>query len=710
MVCITLLLAFAAPLQDTTASAPPVPPDSYADSATAALVRDARAARERNEALVTSYTATVHERIGVGMHALMRDRMLFHEELAAQIDWRRDSITTVTVLGARQGVPIASNQLQVPDDLHSDVADLVIDPAQDYLRVIGASPRDSGVIYPLRRGAEADYRYAIGDTTTIALSNGRRVRIVALQVTPRRADYRLMAGTLWFDADSHALVRIVYRPARAFDLKRDADSGDMKDVPGFVDVHADARYVTLEYGLYEQRWWMPRFVAIDAYGTMGSWLDVPLRIERTYDDYSVQGGTPRDSNSTFRPAGSGRYRRRRSRSHEGSDTTPPRARRDSNLTVVVPTDTAALLTSPELGPPVLQMGDMISEDEIKHLGDALRELPSRPGEQRLELPHGVSALLSHLRFNRIEALSVEARGRLDLGQFGVLGSARYGVADHVVNGELSLQRTTQTTRMTLTGYRRLAAANADVAPFGALNSAEALLFQIDDGNYYRTLGAEATFGDAVTGRWGLRVSYERQTPAFVATEASLPHLFNADRHFRPDIIADSATEAGAEFTLRGQHVVSAALRFGTEVNLSGAGGDFDFGKGSATLRGFVTPPGSWSAAISLSAGTSVGTLPVQSYRELGGAATLRGYAGGAIAGPAFWFTRAEVARGQPAARLALFGDAGWAGDRAMFGRGRALVDAGIGGSFLDGLIRVDLARALRAPTGWRLVLGFNGLL
>ncbi len=706
MVAIALLLAVALPQQDTTTRS--IPPDAYADSATARLVRAARAARDRNEALVTSYTATVRERIGVGMHALMRDRMVFHEELAAQIDWRRDSITTVTVLGARQGVPIASRQLRVPEDLRSDIADLVIDPAQDYLRVIGASPRDSGVIYPLRNGAESDYRYAIGDTTTIALSSGKRVHIVALHVTPRRADYRLMAGTLWFDADSHALVRIVYRPARAFDLRRDADSGDMKDVPGFVDVHADARYITLEYGLYDQRWWMPRFVAIDAYGTMGSWLNVPLRIERTYDDYAVKGGTPRDSSSTFRPAGSGRYRRRRVR--DRGDTTRPRVRRDSSLTVIVPTDTAALLTSPELGAPVLQMGDMISEDEIRHLGDALQQLPPRPWDERVELPHGVSALLSHARYNRIEALSLEARGRLDVGQLGLLGSGRYGLADHVVNGELSLQRTTQATRIALTGYRRLAAANPDVAPFGALNSAEALLFQIDDGNYYRTLGAEATIGDAVTGRWNVRLSYERQTPAFVSTQASLPHLFDADRQFRPNIVADSATEAGAAVTLRGQHIVSATLRFGTELDLSGATGDFDFGKGSATVRVFVTPPGKWSAAVSVAGGSSVGTLPVQSFTELGGAATLRGYAGGAITGPAFWFSRVELARGEPAARLVLFGDAGWAGERARFSRGRALVDAGVGGSFLDGLIRVDLARGLRAPTGWRLVLGFNGLL
>jgi hypothetical protein len=707
VIVLAVLLA-AAPLQDTTAQVTrPIPPDSYADSATAELVRAARAARQRNEALVTAYTATVHERIGVGMHALMRDRMVYHEELAAHISWRRDSISTVTVLGAREGVPIAKQGVQLPDDLRGEMYDLVIDPAQNELRVIGANPRDSGIIYPLRPGGEQDYRFAIGDTTTIVLPDGKRVRIVALQVTPRRADYRLMVGTLWFDAGSHELVRILFRPARAFDLRRDADSGDMKDVPGFVNVKADARYVTLEYGLYEQRWWLPRLVAIDAYGTMGSWLNVPVRIERTYDDYRVEGGTPRDPNSAFRPAGSPRRRFRRDTTMSDSAR---RAAAESNLTVVIPSDTAALLASPDLGPPVLQMGDMISEDEVKHLGDALQQMPSRPWEHRLELPSGVGALLAHARYNRIEALSLQARGQLDLGRLDFLGSARFGIADRVLNGEVSLQRQTPNTRLTLTGYRRLAAANADNAPFGGVNSTEALLFQIDDGEYYRTLGAEATFGNPLSQRWGVRLYYQRETPAFVETQAALPHLFNHDRHFRPNILADSATEAGAAVTLRGQHVVSATLRFGTELNLSGATGDFDYGKGSATVRAFVTPPGGWSTAVSLSAGTSTGTLPVQALHELGGVATLRGYAGGVTAGTAFWFSRLEVARGIPAARLVLFGDAGWAGDRASFGSGGTLADIGVGGSFLDGLLRIDLARGLRAPIGWRLNFAFNGLL
>ena len=39
-----------------------------------------------------------------------------------------------------------------------------------------------------------------------------------------------------------------------------------------------------------------------------------------------------------------------------------------------------------------------------------------------------------------------------------------------------------------------------------------------------------------------------------------------------------------------------------------------------------------------------------------------------------------------------------------------LLSAGVGASFLDGLVRLDLARALRTPTGWRVDLYLDAAL
>jgi translocation and assembly module TamA len=112
----------------------------------------------------------------------------------------------------------------------------------------------------------------------------------------------------------------------------------------------------------------------------------------------------------------------------------------------------------------------------------------------------------------------------------------------------------------------------------------------------------------------------------------------------------------------------------------------------------------------VSAGTSRGTVPAQSRFYLGGAATLRGYSGGAASGDAFWLGRAELGNAFPAARLVGFVDLGWAGSRANFGGGGTLAGVGIGGSFLDGLVRVDVAHGLKEPGGTRVEIYFDGML
>ena len=72
---------------------------------------------------------------------------------------------------------------------------------------------------------------------------------------------------------------------------------------------------------------------------------------------------------------------------------------------------------------------------------------------------------------------------------------------------------------------------------------------------------------------------------------------------------------------------------------------------------------------------------------------------------AFWLVRGEIGDRNTGARTVLFGDIGWAGQRADWNRpGRPLSGVGIGQSFLDGLIRIDLARGLWPAKQWRLDL------
>lgn len=74
---------------------------------------------------------------------------------------------------------------------------------------------------------------------------------------------------------------------------------------------------------------------------------------------------------------------------------------------------------------------------------------------------------------------------------------------------------------------------------------------------------------------------------------------------------------------------------------------------------------------------------------------MRGQLAGTERGDAYWLARAELAPTKGGVRPVIFGDLGWAGDRADFAHpGRPMSGAGIGASFLDGLIRTDLSRGI----------------
>lgn len=704
LVHITAALLLTSQTPDSTATSQRFPPPH--DTATAALVAAARRARDRNERLISEYHVRATQRMGMGLQARSRDRMLFHQEMAVDIAWRRDSITTVTVVGARQGVPIAMKGDQFPTDLPDQVNDLVIDPGSDYLRFLDANGRGGTFLNPLSTGSDSAYQFAKGNTTSIGISSGREIRLVALDVRARRPDFRLVDGTFWFDEATHNLVRAVFRPSRPFDLRRDAT--EMKGTALTVSIQAETRYITVEYALYEGRWWMPRYVGIDAVGQVGSWLDVPFRFERTYSDYEIVGGTPPDSTSTFRPAGR--------RSGERNDSTPRnRCRADSlttgcNLTVIIPPDTVSLLTASVLGPPILTLSDLTDDAEIGALTQALSRLPDRAWEFSPRLPHGISALLEHARFNRVEGVSLGLGGELDVGKLQASGVVRMGLADGIPRGEMTLRREQLGTQLSLSAYSRLAPTNPENTPLNAIGSFMGFVAGRDDGEYFQRRGVELTATQAASGWWSTALWADVQRAVQVESRGSLPHLLGRNAGFRDNFQADHATQFGASLSLHGTRVQSRHLTLGLRTELMGETGDFSYGRGSLTALALVTPDAPLSGALTLAAGTTAGSAPVQGGFFLGGSGSLRGYAGGVMHGDSYWRVRAELGSSARAVRVITFTDLGWAGPRQQFGRGTPLIGTGMGVSFLDGLFRVDLARALRAPTGWRLEFYVDGLL
>ncbi len=676
---------------------------AYEDSTARELVRLAREHRGLFDASVFRYRALVRQRVSVGIRALRRDRLLFRRETAERVDWRRDGVTRIEVLGAREVVPVALPGVRIPDELDDWAESFVPEPGDDRLLL---SPDDNGFAWhPLVRNGESVYRYATGDTTVIRLPDGRSIRLVELRVTPRRRDIRLVTGSFWIEMNDHAIVQAVFRPSRDFDVERDLrtldpdDDADAADIPGFLKpIRFEIRYITIEYGLWEMRWWMPRLMAFDGSLQLGA-AHFPLKLEVTYSDYDVEPdplGLPELPALRLKMAGDPLARERKP---------------SWGYEVVVPDDTASLLTSGYLPPSIYTQGQpLITQAEVRDLGERLGALPAAPwevGRPTVAWPWQVRGGL--LRYNRVEGLSAGARVDWDLGRLRLDLTGRIGTGDAVPRGELGVERPTMRRTWRLAGYRRLATSDPALHPLGLANSLGALLLGRDDGLYFAATGAELRLTPAVgEAHYELRLFAEHQAGAGSGTEFSLPHAFDDAREFAPlppVTVADQVGVAASVGTSRG--LDPNGFRWGAWLDVTAQLGTFDFIRPGITLSGGTPLPGHLVAATEVAAGTTLGfgdgpdPAPPQARWFLGGAPTLRGFAAGALAGSDFARARLEVANDFPGVRLALFSDAGWAGHRETFDRADIAVSAGVGASALDGLLRIDVARALQPIQHWR---------
>jgi hypothetical protein len=706
---VTAVLALQAPARDSSA---------YLDPAARRLVAAARTRRETIDRSITAYRTRMRERIGVGVRALRRDRMLFRRELALRIDWRRDSVAQIDVLGARQSVPAAVPKRQVPEDLKGDAGDYAFDPADDRLTIgFGNTRRDSTrdstskhrdveFRHPLAPGSEADYKFATGDSSVVVFADGHTIKLRELRIIPRRLDFRLMSGAFWIDESSHAVVRALIRPARPFDFEQDVSDEDDKDIPGFVKpIKIEVRYITIDYGLWTGRWWLPRLIAMDAVATAGSFLQMPMRYERVYDEYEVTGDTAvtRAVRPPVATAVEDSIARAACHAREDIEKISCKCRNGHCLAfrVNIPTDSAALISSAVLPPPFGAANDtLISEGEMQELTRGLGQLPAAPWQFQVRRPRWGLA-----RYNRVEGLALGARGELDLGRLRLDGTARIATSDAEPDLEGGVVHETGAARFRFAGYRRLAGVDPTARSLGIGNSLGALLLGRDDGDYFRATGAELTVAPPVTlpQRFTIRLYAESQRRAAKRTDFSVPHAIHEVHVFRPNITADSADQFGASLTFRTQRGIDPALpQWTAEVTLDGSVGTYRFGRASSTVRVSAPLGPNLAGAVELAGGMADGVVPVQSYWYLGGPGTMRGYGGNASSGDAFWRARLELANRWPAARVVFFADVGRAGPREQLSLARSLAGMGVGASFIDGLIRLDLSRAVRTPTGWRL--------
>jgi hypothetical protein len=721
---------------------------AFKDSGARALLERARAARMQQDSLLTSYDATTYQRIsvGIGVKAFGRTRVLFRHENATHVQWQRGRGAWVELKGLRTALPMSDEGEREANAGMMDAAALPWFPGREDLWVGGgglakAQVDERELVHPIAEGAEAYYTYQSGDSVIMTLPDGHRLVLRELRIAAREPKWNVSVGSFWFDQESAHLVRAVYRLSAPMDIWQVATQDDphaMDDVPMLVKpmitpMRAEVSAVTVEYGLFNQRFWLPRSETMEASAQV-SFMRTPVTMEQRFAYASVNGldslppvpqragqriaalsdslkkaNVPTaERDSIVRLARRAETRRAgQARSEQCAASgmyTVVRSEYEGAVQVAtrIPCDITKLANSPALPGSIYDKSDQLfgpaDRDELlKSLGFGLQAgwAPQRPS-----LAYG----LAYTRYNRIEGLSTGAELSSLLGDgYTAALLARGSLADKQVNGDFTLSRTNGRATLRATVYRRLDVATDWGTPLSFGASLAGLLYGRDEGAYFRSWGAELT---GTHNKWGTldwRLFAERQWTADVNSRWTLFGGGN-DSRFLPNPAARRAAEYGGSVRLRSSAGIDPdGWRLLSDIRLEGAGGDFSYGRAFADATVSHDIGDAIAAAVTASGGYTAGTLPAQRQFYLGGLQTIRGENALTAFGDAFWMTRAEIGGRSTSIRPTLFTDLGWAGNRQDFARpGRLMSGVGTGASFIDGLFRVDLARGLYPARQWRL--------
>ena len=717
---------------------------AFRDEAARELFSRAHRARMTQDSSLRSYDATVRRRISVGMRigSIGAERVMYRQESASRVRWQQGVGARVELTGARTALPIAP-AAEERSDLLSDLADgdlatVPYFPGYDALWIGGRAQDeadDRRLVNPLANGAEAYYTYASGDSIRSTLPDGTVLLLRELEVRPRSQKSNLAVGSLMFDNASGQLVWAAYRLAAPVDMwasmaERADTNRDVRRKIAIAKaiaprVTSEISEVTIEYSLFDGRFWLPRSRAMKGF-TQAAMLRVPVSIEHSYRYASVNGGEalpaivtntanfrgPVNAPDSLKGAAAQQWRDSVIRQNRASRTalrdtldrvpcdaagnrTLARDRYEGLLVIAVtfPCSVDKLVNSADFTTSIYEPNEEV-------FGSADREaLIARALALGAQAPFGLLRTtprldygLSLTRYNRVEGLSTGLLLEQQLGggySASILG--RIGTADREPNVDLSLARTNLTRTITLAGYNRLVSASDWGRPLSFGASVSALLFGRDDGFYYRASGAELGFGTTRGAQLEWRLFAERQRTA--SREAG----FSVGGQLGPNITSDAGASAGAAVRFVHSHGLDPrGFRTFTDIRLEAAGGDSTYGRGALDLtlsRGLF---GNLVGAITMAGGSTLGGVPVQRRWFLGGPHTIRGQSPDtAQSGNAFWMTRTEIGQDYRAYRVSAFGDLGWVGDRARFANvGRPMSGAGVGLSVLDGMFRADVARGL----------------
>ena len=715
---------------------------TYADRATERLVARAMARHRGQDTTVRDYTAKLRYRVsfGVARRKWGDPLPVAVEEQDATLSWQLPNDLRVDMLGRRsasqmQGMDIASTFSHpwfVPRTLG------------DSLRIFGASQTPNRAApHPLAPGADKFYRYAAGDSLTIAQPSGR-ITIQSITVTPKFVDGAYVAGKLWVDVGRGDVVRFTFRFVGT-QLWADPEQPTAKEsasatrrgniVSQILELNAD-----LEFSLQDNAHWMPYRQVIAGKITMPFGIDfaVPFEAMTTFDDYAINTGkrivfdapfprdtTPRGRNGGRFVAGNGGGRGgppAQGRGGQGADTAGLRSRFRNRTGYLAGGGRYEIHRPP---PDSMRRyngwGDSLvldgSDADRRRLHQAMTDLErianALPPEMTGRPTVGVAweKISDILRYNRVEGttLSFGYRVPTALSYTDLYGTIRYGFADQRLMARVAVVRDAPGGRLIVAGIRDL----VDLDPFSPGlnfgNSLRGVFTGHDDGAYLLAHGGRLTFETSAGHGTELMLSAraEDERSVISTARAFFPRIIGTDGYFPPTDPVREGFASGAG--LRLDH---------TGVNarwLLDAEGLYQTGRGAGRLVGELRwqhLPGGW-ATLRVKGGLAIGvdSVPQLSLRA-GGQQSVRGYDFGVEHGDAMWAAQLDISRpSRSAVKVVGFIDAGQAGTRTNFGVAPLLSGAGVGLSLLGGFIRTELSHPIAetAGRGFRFDLVFGGV-
>ena len=687
---------------------------TYSNPATEALVARAMARHHSEDSTVHDYQARLRYRVSVslGRRRWGNAPPLGVEEQDARIAWQSPNDLRVEIVGQR-----SRTRESRTGEFFSDFGEPWFVPRglSDSVRIFGQDFPERAALHPLASDGPLWYRYVAGDTVSLTIGEGRRIRLTELEVVPKRPGPALIVGKLWLDLDNAEVVRLAFRYVGT-------DMWTMPDSPTHED-SVDARRANrlinrflslqgdLEYALQDGKYWMPyrQILSGQVQIPLVSDIYVPFEAVTTFSDYDINTGQavafrlpPPDTTERTREERQARRDSIRAERQRIPDSLRTRERtgflpgggryeiwRASRDSLHRYTDWQEPLQFRRT-----EEDDRRLEETRRDIANLTEDLPRDiTGIDRTGFSY--ERLADAFRFNRVQGTSIGAGYQVDLRLMrytSVLGTARFGFADKHPTARVALLRDAPTGRFTAAVYHDLAEGDPWSQGLSAANSLRALMSARDEGEYFRATGASLKLETGFLRRMELTLQarFELQRNADGGAKAWLNDLFGGDGLLPPN----------PEITEGDFGTVGARLegRIGVARWEVGADGTSDTGLDHATGRLF----GQWrqpffgraGATLRLRAGVSTRpNLPQLVYRA-GGQGTVRGFAYGIQRGDAFWAAQLDVSPSRRLIRPVFFLDAGQAGRLDSLTRNKVLVGGGVGLSMFNGLLRFDLSHPL----------------